>query len=95
MVPESPLDGIKAAVRRTTPSGVVLGPNERISVADALRNYTYWAAHSTFDERETGTISPGKRADFAVLTADPTVDLDAAEVAATIIGGQVVYGGLD
>src|SRR5258708_33955934 len=95
VVPGSPLDGIRAAVRRTTPSGRVLGPNERISVRDAIRNYTYWAAYSTFDEQETGTISPGKRADLTVLSYDPSEDLDAAEVVATIIGGQLVYGKLD
>ena len=82
-------------MNRTTPSGRVLGPNERISARDAIRNYTYWAAYSTFDELETGTISPGKRADLTVLSHDPSVDLDAAEVIATIIGGQVVYGELN
>jgi predicted amidohydrolase YtcJ len=95
VVPGAPMDGIRAAVRRTTPSGRVLGPDERISARDAMRNYTYWAACSTFDELETGTISPGKRADLTVLSHDPSVDLDAAEVAATIIGGQIVYGNLD
>ena len=92
VVPGAPLDGIRAAVRRTTASGTVLGPDECISATDAVRNYTYWAAYSTFDETETGTISPGKRADLTVLSADPTVDLDNCEVVATIIGGHTVYG---
>jgi predicted amidohydrolase YtcJ len=95
VVPGSPLDGTRAAVKRTTPSGRVLGPNECISASDAIRNYTYWAAYSTFDELETGTISPGKRADLTVLSHDPSEDLDAAEVVATIIGGQIVYGNLE
>ena len=94
IVPGAPLDGIRAAVRRITRSGQVLGADERISAADALRNYTYWAAHSTFDESETGTIAPGKRADLAILSGDPTDEehLDSVEVAATICGGEIVYG---
>jgi hypothetical protein len=91
IVPGAPLDGIRAAARRITRSGQILGPEERIPPMDALRNYTYQAAYSAFDENETGTIEPRKRADLTVLSADPTVDLDAAEVVATIVGGEVVY----
>ena len=93
IVPGAPLDGIRAAARRITRTGRLLGPDERVSVEDGLRSYTYWAAYSTFDEHETGTITPGKRADLAILSADPTVDLDAAEVVATMVAGEFVYGG--
>jgi predicted amidohydrolase YtcJ len=93
VVPGDPLDGIRAAVRRTTPSGRALGPNERISVPFALLCYTFWSAYSTFDEREIGSIEPGKRADLAVLSADSMADdLDSVRVVATLIGGEVVYG---
>lgn len=92
VVPGSPLDGIRAACRRATPKGTLLGADERISVEDALRNYTYWAAYSTFDEKETGTITPGKRADLCILTEDLTEGtLDTVQVSATIAGGRVVY----
>jgi predicted amidohydrolase YtcJ len=92
IVPGAPLDGIRAAARRISRTGRLLGPEERVSAMDGLRNYTYWAAYSTFDESETGRIMPGLRADFTVLSADPTVDLDAASVVATIINGRTVYG---
>jgi hypothetical protein len=92
IVPGAPLDGIRAACRRTTRKGTVLGPDERISAEEGLRNYTYWAAYSTFDENETGAIAPGKRADLCVLTEDLTEEtLDTLQVAATIVGGRVVY----
>lgn len=92
IVPGAPLDGIRSACRRTTRRGTVLGADERISTDDGLRNYTYWAAYSTFDEQETGTITPGKRADLCVLTEDLTDEtLDSVQVAATIAGGSVVY----
>jgi predicted amidohydrolase YtcJ len=91
-VPGSPLDGIRAACRRTTPRGTLLGADERISAEEGLRNYTYWAAYSTFDEIETGTITPGNRADLCVLTEDLTEEtLDSVQVAATIAGGSVVF----
>jgi len=100
IVPGAPLDGIRAAARRTTRSGRVLGPQERIAPEDALRNYTYWAAYSTFDEGETGTIEPGKRADLTILDFGFWIldcgwtdeALDSLTIAATIIGGQCVYG---
>lgn len=94
IVPGRPLDGIRSAVRRVTRSGARLGMDEEISAAEAIRNYTYWAAYASFDERETGTITAGLRADLAILSGDPTNEkqLDSVEVVATIIGGAVVYG---
>jgi predicted amidohydrolase YtcJ len=92
IVPGAPLDGIRAACRRTTRNGTVLGAEERISAEDGLRSYTYWAAYSTFDETETGTVTPGKRADLCVLSEDLTAEtLDSVRVAATIAGGEVVF----
>jgi predicted amidohydrolase YtcJ len=92
IVPGAPLDGIRAACRRTTRKGTILGADERISPEEGLRNYTYWAAYSTFDETETGTIAPGKRADLCILGEDLTEEtLDTVQVAATIAGGHVVF----
>ncbi|HXG23062.1 MAG TPA: amidohydrolase, partial [Chthonomonadales bacterium] len=100
IVPGAPLEGIRAAARRTTRSGQVLGPEECICPLDGLRNYTYWAAYSTFDEGEVGTIEPGKRADLTILDfgfpiweCGLTIEvLDAVRVVATIIAGKTVYG---
>jgi predicted amidohydrolase YtcJ len=90
VIPGSPLDGIQSALNRRTPSGEVLGPHQSVSALDALRAYTEGAAYSVFLENDRGRIAPGHRADFAVLTGWP----DAPSVQATIVGGNVVYGGI-
>ncbi len=90
VIPGSPLDGIASAVNRRTPSGTVLGPHQCVSAMDALRAYTEGAAYSVFLENDRGKIAPGHRADFAVLDGWP----DAPTVQATIVGGNVVYGGV-
>lgn len=75
MGPSSPLNFLWAAVNRVTPSGRVAGPEERISVEDALRAVTIEAAYSWRKESELGSIIPGKIANFTVLDQDPfTVD---------------------
>ena len=90
VVPGSPLDGIASAMTRRTLSGEVLGPAQCISALDALRAYTEGAAYSVFLENDRGRIAPGHRADFVVLNQWP----DAPTVQATIVGGEVVYGGV-
>jgi predicted amidohydrolase YtcJ len=72
VTPLSPLFTAWAAVNRLTASGRVLGTEERISVADALRTITLGAAYTLRLDGEVGSIECGKRADFAVLEEDPT-----------------------
>ncbi|MDA5194419.1 amidohydrolase [Govanella unica] len=72
VVPPKPLHAVWSAVNRLTRSGVVLGPEQRISVMDALRAVTIWAAYQQFDEKIKGTITPGKLADFTILGENPT-----------------------
>ncbi|MEA5050059.1 MAG: amidohydrolase family protein [Oscillospiraceae bacterium] len=45
-------------------------PAERVSMLDALRMHTAWAAKSSFDENIRGTLREGLLADFAVLSGD-------------------------
>ncbi len=90
VIPGSPLDGINSAMNRRTPSGAVLGPNQCVSALDALRAYTEGAAYSVFLENDRGQIAPGQRADFAVLDGWP----DTPTVQATVVGGNIVYGGI-
>ena len=91
VVPGAPLDGIRAAVLRTTPSGAVLGAAERITAAEALIAYTSGAAYAVCDEETTGTLAGGMRADFAVLNSRPD-EPGPTQVVATVFGGDVVYG---
>jgi predicted amidohydrolase YtcJ len=66
-----------------------------ISAAQALRAFTIDAAYAQFEEGEKGSISPGKRADFAMLSANPvSVPAEAIReirVEQTIVGGRAVY----
>ena len=97
VVPVPPLEGVRSAVRRRTRFGDVLGPDERIGVTEAVRAYTSEAAHLAFEEREKGSLEPGRLADVAVLSADPWADAGAGDVpddvhvTATLIGGEVVW----
>ncbi len=91
----SPLLGIYVAVTRKTDSGRELGPEQRILVEDALRCYTLNSAYAAFEDDVKGSIEPGKLADFAVLSEDPTriaeEKIKDTYVEMTIVGGKVVY----
>lgn len=70
-------------------------PEERITMAEALRGYTYGSAYAMGVEDRLGTLSAGKLADITVLDHN-LFDCTPAEVletkaALTIIGGEVVY----
>ena len=96
VVPGAPLDGIRAAIERKTPTGRVLNAEECLSPDIAVYNYTNTPAYATRTERDRGSLEPGKWADFVLLTADPTrTSLDEWErvqVAATFVGGECLHG---
>ncbi|MGK0227181.1 MAG: putative amidohydrolase YtcJ [Thermoproteota archaeon] len=79
------------AVNRVTATGEVLGPDERISVMDAMKAITLDAAYQLKLDHEMGSIESGKLADFAVLEDDPLkVDpmaLKDIQVWGTVLGG--------
>ena len=87
-----PLQSIKHAVTRLTPSGRVMGEFERISAADALKAVTLGSAYMLKMDAEVGSLEPGKLADMAVLDADPLTvpakDIGHIEVIGTIVGGE-------
>jgi predicted amidohydrolase YtcJ len=98
VAPMAPLLGIHAAATRRTLDGKHPGgwiPEQKITVAEALRAYTWGSAFAGFEEKMKGTIEPGKLADMVVLSRD-ILAIDPAEiadvkVAMTIVGGKVVY----
>ena len=71
VVPPNALLSIHNAVNRQTLSGCVLGEEQRIPVHMALRALTDYAAYQIFEEKEKGSLLPGKRADFVVLSGNP------------------------
>src|SRR5882672_6493585 len=95
VTPPDQLMAIHSAVNRTSRSGVIVGPEERISPMDALKAVTIWGAYLYFEENEKGSIEPGKRADLVVLSANPlTVDGAAIKdirVLQTIKDGRTIY----
>lgn len=92
VVPGAPLDGIRAATERRSPSGRVLGEDQRCTALESVRAYTAGAAIATRDGAHVGRIAPGHRADLVFLSAFPGASPVAAEVKATMVGGAFVYG---
>jgi hypothetical protein len=76
----------------------VLNPAERVSAEAAFYAYTAAPAYATRTERDRGTLTGGKFADFVVLSADPLQSdedfaaLDDLAVLATFVGGECLYG---
>ncbi|WDZ83860.1 amidohydrolase [Micromonospora cathayae] len=90
-----PFPAMRAAVTRRTNDGDVLAAGEAVSVEEALRMYTEWAAFSIGWEDRLGSLEVGKFADFVVLSADPLETgpegLAALTVGQTWIGATLVY----
>jgi len=94
----NPLIGIYSAVTRRTldnknPDGWI--PEQKISVVEAMRAYTYGSAYAEYQEKVKGSIAPGMLADIVILSddifsIDPIKIVD-AKVLTTIVGGRVVY----
>ncbi len=93
VTPLGPLFTAWCAVNRITASGRVQGTGEKINVAEALRAITLGAAYTLHMDDEVGSIEVGKKADFAVLEADPTeiggANLKDIEVWGTVQGGRI------
>jgi len=89
--PYAPLAGIQAAATRLTTDGRACGVSQAVTVEAALRMHGPLAAYAQFEEREKGTIEPGKLADFVVLDADPLAvppgRIAAIRVLRTFVGG--------
>ena len=98
VAPLDPMLGVYAAVTRRTlddqnPGGWV--PEQKITVGEALRAYTYGNAWATFNEQKWGTLAPDRFADIVVLDRDPfTVppeSLGTIKPRFTFVAGRLVY----
>jgi predicted amidohydrolase YtcJ len=98
VAPLGPLLGIDAAVNRRTldgkhPAGWF--PEQKIGVAEAIEAYTLTSAFAGFEEKDRGSLVPGKLADFVVLSRDVLAAAERnriaeTEVLLTVVGGKVV-----
>jgi predicted amidohydrolase YtcJ len=70
-------------------------PGERIGLAAAIAAFTMGSAYVNHDERDAGSVEPGKRADLVVLDRNlftqPATEIALAEVDLTLVDGAVVY----
>jgi len=70
-------------------------PDEKLSREETLKGMTIWAAYANFEDKEKGSLEPGKFADFILVDQDPMeVELNkipATKVLSTYIGGEKVY----
>jgi hypothetical protein len=91
----APLPSIHDMVNRRTASGAPFTLAEALTPTQALRAYTIGSAYAVGEELVKGTLTPGKLADFVVLSADPltvaTEQIRDITVGATIVGGTVAY----
>jgi predicted amidohydrolase YtcJ len=82
-------------VTRGTIAAGQLGPDQRVSRAEALRLLTIGNARFTGEEKIKGSLEPGKVADFIVLSEDPMTApenrIEGIEVLLTAVGGKLVY----
>jgi predicted amidohydrolase YtcJ len=94
----NPMRGLHNAVNRQTmdgqpPNGWI--PEQRISIADALRAYTVNSAYGSFDEKQKGKLVQGYLADMVVLSQNlfsiPTLDIHKTEVMMTMVDGKEVF----
>lgn len=68
---DNPLMGMYAAIARRTKDGRTICSEQRITAPEALYGYTMGGALASGDDGTRGSITPGKWADVAVLSADP------------------------
>jgi len=70
-------------------------PEQRFTRDEALKSMTIWPAYASFQEQFTGSLTPGKLADFVILDRDimtvPDAEILGTNVVATYIGGRPVF----
>jgi len=93
--PVAPLTAISAAVTRKSRTGATVTAGEAVDIQDAIAMYTRSAARTLCCERDCGTLTPGKRADLVLLSANPfrtTVEeIKDLKVEMTIVNGDIVW----
>jgi predicted amidohydrolase YtcJ len=94
----NPLRGFYAAITRQDESGNPSSgwfPEQRMSRQEALRSWTVGGAYAAFEEQTKGSLTPGKLADFVMLSDDIMIaaprEILKTRVLMTVVGGEVVY----
>jgi len=94
----NPIYTFYAAVERKDLKGFPAGgfqPENALTREEALRGITIWAAKANFEEKEKGSIEPGKYADFVILDNDIMkmngANIPGVKVLKTYVNGEMVY----
>jgi predicted amidohydrolase YtcJ len=94
----NPIYTFYAAVERKDLNGFPSGgfqPENALSRMEALRGMTIWAAKANFEDKEKGSIEPGKYADFVILDKDIMringTMVPKVKVLKTYVNGEQVY----
>ena len=94
-----PMLAMQVTVNRKDNTGLVWGPEQRISRNEALYMYTRWASEYVIKEKLLGSLEPGKLADLVVLNRDyltvPEDEIGRIDPVLTMLGGKVVYSDPD
>jgi predicted amidohydrolase YtcJ len=93
--PFEPLMAIQSMVTRRDYRGREWGPNQKVTVDEALRIATMHGAYASSEEAIKGSITAGKLADFVILEKDPH-DVDPNQIkdiriVRTVVGGRTMY----
>ena len=93
--PFEPLMAIQSMVTRRDYRGREWGPNQKITLDEAIRVATINGAYASSEESLKGSIKAGKLADFVMLEKDPH-DVDPNQikdikVIRTVVGGKTMY----
>ncbi len=90
-----PFLNLRSAVTRLTRDGQKMGPDQGVTIEQALRMFTLHGAYASFEETIKGSITEGKLADLMVSSADPRTvapeELHTLRADLTMIDGRVVF----
>ena len=91
----NPIDSFYGSMSLMMNNGKVFNEAQKMTREEALRSYTINGAYAAFEEKNKGSLTPGKLADVTVLSKDimrvPEAEIPTAVVDFTIVGGKVKY----
>jgi predicted amidohydrolase YtcJ len=95
VVSADPFVNLRSVVTRLTQDGQRMGPEQGVTIDEAIRMFTLNGAYASFEERTKGSITPGKLADLVVLDRDPRAvtpeQLHTLRAELTVLDGQIAH----
>jgi predicted amidohydrolase YtcJ len=93
--PYEPMMALQSSVTRTDMKGNVWGPDQKVSIEQAIRVGTLHGAYASYEEDRKGSLEAGKLADLVVLGRDPTkvdpLSIIDIPIERTMVGGRWVF----